>query len=66
MIMPLHAQKLTDEEVRHVQSLLDSSEAVKLKDPPRSLSFALQALDLLPPQGYEKMKIFRPFARGQQ
>ena len=58
MIMPLHAQKLTDEEVRHVQSLLDSSEAVKLKDPPRSLSFALQALDMLPPQGYEKMKIF--------
>ena len=52
------AQKLTEEQERHVQSLLDSSEHLKLKDPPRSLSFALQALDWLPEEGYEKMRTF--------
>jgi signal transduction histidine kinase len=47
-----------EEEVRHVQSLLDSSEELKLKDPQRSLVFALQALDWLPETGYEKMRVF--------
>lgn len=56
-LLPLHAQGLTEEQELYVQSLLDSSEQCKLKDPPRSLSFALQALDWLPETGYEKMRI---------
>lgn len=55
---PLDAQKLSDEQERYVQTLLDSSEQLKLKDPPASLSFALQALDWLPESGYEKLRIF--------
>ncbi|MBK9106108.1 MAG: hypothetical protein IPL92_16435 [Saprospiraceae bacterium] len=58
VMMPLHAQKMTEQEQRYVQSLLDSSEYLKLKDPPRSLSLALQALDWLPEKGYEEMKVF--------
>ena len=55
--VPLYAQGLTEEQELYVQSLLDSSEQYKLKDPSRSLSFALQALDWLPETGYEKMQI---------
>ena len=58
VILPSHAQVLTEQETQYVQSLLDSSEYLKLKDPPRSLSLALQALDWLPEKGYEKMRVF--------
>lgn len=56
-LLPLHAQGLTEEQELYVQSLLDSSEHYKLRDPPRSLSYALQALDWLPATGYERMRI---------
>lgn len=54
----LWAQVLSKSQEEHVQSLLDSSEQLKLRDPAGSLSFALQALDWLPAEGYERMKIF--------
>lgn len=53
-----HAQQLSEENERYVQSLLDSSELLKLKNPTRSLALALQALEWLPEQGYEKTKAF--------
>ncbi len=52
------AQSISESDERYVQSLLDSSEQLKLKNPKRSLEFALQALDWLPEQGYEETKAF--------
>lgn len=53
-----HAQKLSEENEQYVQSLLDSAELLKLKNPNRSLALSLQALEWLPEQGYEKTKAF--------
>ena len=59
-IGPPHAltQQLSEDNERYVQSLLDSAEMLKLKNPTRSLDLALQALEWLPEQGYEKEKAF--------
>ena len=58
VLMQSFGQVLTEQDRQYVQSLLDSSEYLKLKDPPRSLSLALQALDWLPEKGYESMRVF--------
>ena len=55
---PAHAQQLSEENERYVQSLLDSAETLKLENPPRSLALSLQALEWLPEQGYETTKAF--------
>ncbi len=55
---PAQTQQLSEENELYVQSLLDSAELLKLKNPNRSLALALQVLEWLPEVGYEKTKAF--------